>query len=205
VARAAVLFLPAGHPGDASALAARFDVVAVVKERERAHRAALTEALSLIAAGAAAVLVSERLQGVAGGLGELVALLDWLEAVGADLVVLEYDLDTGSASGRRAVSLLRGVAGLEHEGAPGRPPRGRPGLLAREPELVERITTMRADGLSLQAIADALNAERVPTDRGGARWRPSSVQSALGYRRPRPPLHGAPPPHPPPPPRGRRP
>jgi hypothetical protein len=46
---------------------------------------------------------------------------------------------------------------------------------------------MRASGMTLQAIADTLNAQGQPTVRGGARWRPSSVQSALGYkRRPRP-------------------
>ena len=41
--------------------------------------------------------------------------------------------------------------------------------------------------MTLQAIADVLNEEGVPTQRGGAKWRPSSVQSAAGYkRRPRP-------------------
>jgi hypothetical protein len=38
--------------------------------------------------------------------------------------------------------------------------------------------------MTLQAIADVLNAEGIPTLRGGAQWRPSSVQSAAGYRRP---------------------
>ena len=44
--------------------------------------------------------------------------------------------------------------------------------------------------MSLQAIADRLNAEGVPTVRGGAMWRPSSVQRAVGYHRPRPPRRG---------------
>jgi hypothetical protein len=44
---------------------------------------------------------------------------------------------------------------------------------------------MRAEGMTLQAIADTLNAEGVPTLRGGSRWRPSSVQAAAGYKRPR--------------------
>ena len=39
--------------------------------------------------------------------------------------------------------------------------------------------------MTLQAIADTLNAEGVPTLRGGAQWRPSSVQSAVGYKRPK--------------------
>ena len=43
---------------------------------------------------------------------------------------------------------------------------------------------MRASGMTLQAIADELNAEKVPTLRGGAMWRPSGVQAAAGYSRP---------------------
>ena len=73
---------------------------------------------------------------------------------------------------------------------------------AGSPELAQRIAEMRERGLSLHAIAEALNEEGVPTPRGGARWRPSSVQSALGYRRPRPPAPGAPPVPPPPPAKG---
>jgi hypothetical protein len=42
---------------------------------------------------------------------------------------------------------------------------------------------MRAQGMTLQAIADRLNDEGVPTVRGGAKWRHSSVQAAAGYRR----------------------
>ncbi len=56
--------------------------------------------------------------------------------------------------------------------------------VADDPELAARITTMRAGGMSLQAIADALNDAGVPTLRGGSRWRPSSVQAATGYKRP---------------------
>jgi hypothetical protein len=37
--------------------------------------------------------------------------------------------------------------------------------------------------MTLQAIADVLNREGVPTQRGGAKWRPSSVQTAAGYKR----------------------
>ena len=56
--------------------------------------------------------------------------------------------------------------------------------MADIPELQERIASMREQGMTLQAIADTLNAEGVPTLRGGAMWRPSSVQRATGYRRP---------------------
>jgi hypothetical protein len=55
--------------------------------------------------------------------------------------------------------------------------------VADRPALRERITEMRAEGMTLQAIADTLNEEGVPTLRGGTKWRPSSVQSAAGYKR----------------------
>jgi DNA invertase Pin-like site-specific DNA recombinase len=179
------------------------EVLAIVRDRPGAPRERLAEALGRIAAGEASTLLAARLGALAGSLRELVALLDWLVAAHADLVVLDVDLDTGSAAGRRAVGLLLEVARWEREGEAGRTPPGRPGIALRAPELSERITVMREEGLSLQAIADALNAEGVPTPRGGARWRPSSVQAALGYRRPRPPVPGAPPPPPHPP--GRKP
>ena len=59
-----------------------------------------------------------------------------------------------------------------------------PGSVADNPELRDRIVAMRAEGMTLQAIADELNADGIPTVRGGAKWRPSSVQSAAGYQRP---------------------
>jgi len=173
------------------------EVVGVVREREHRQRGRLGEALEQIAATDASVLAVERLGAVAGSLRELVGLLDWLAAARCDLVALDVALDTGADAGQRTVAALREVERWEREPAPGRPPRGRPGLAARAPELSERIAALRARGHSLQAIADALNDEGVPTQRGGARWRPSSVQAALGYRRPRPPLPGAPPPPPP--------
>ena len=49
------------------------------------------------------------------------------------------------------------------------------------PDVVaERIHTMREDdGMTLTAIADRLNAENVPTGRGGKRWWPSTVGAVL--------------------------
>jgi len=41
----------------------------------------------------------------------------------------------------------------------------------------------REAGWTYQAIADGLNADGVPTVRGGTLWRPSAVQAAAGYVR----------------------
>src|SRR5438552_2276377 len=55
---------------------------------------------------------------------------------------------------------------------------GRPPSISRE--LGTRIRTMRrVDRMTLQGICDALNAEGVPTARGGACWRPGSLQAVL--------------------------
>jgi Recombinase len=208
--RQAIAFLP----GSSSAVAGtgrvsaeipaalRVELVGAVGQPDEGDgRAGVSQALERIALGEATVLLVARLADAVGSLRELIGLLDWLDAAAGDLVALDVGLDTGSPGGRRTVATLREVARWHDEPAPGRRPRGRPGVAAVAPELTERIAAMRREGLSLQAIADQLDADGTPTPRGGARWRPSSVQAALGYRRPRPPLPGAPPP-PAPPPRG---
>ena len=198
--RTAVAYRCPVEPGvtlEQVAAASGLEVVALVGHEDGMDRGGLGLALEHIALGEASTLVTPRLGALAGSLRELLALLDWLEAVGADLVVLDVGLDTGSRSGARTVGVLREIDRWERDPGPGRPPRGRPGLAAQSPDLGQRITAMRERGLSLQAIADALEADAVPTPRGGSRWRPSSVQAALGYRRPRLPLKGAPPPPPP--------
>lgn len=155
---------------------------------------AFSQTLERIAAGDASTLLLPRLAAAASSGRTLLALVRWLESCQAHLVALDVGLDTRLPSGRQALTLVRELDRLGSEPLPRRPLRGRPGLAERAPHLGERIVAMREVGLSLQAIADTLNLEGVPTPRGGARWRPSSVQTALGYRRPRPPLPGAPPP-----------
>jgi DNA invertase Pin-like site-specific DNA recombinase len=194
--RRAIAYLPASEDAqpDLNELqdAARLEVVAISRAHSDAERG-LAGTLERIAHGEASALLVVRLADAAASARELVALLDWLAEARADLVALDVGLDTGSPAGRRTVAALREVDRWERAPAPGRPPRGRPGLAALAPDLSARIAAMRERGDSLQAIADALNADGVPTRRGGALWRPSSVQAALGYRRPRPPLPGAPP------------
>jgi DNA invertase Pin-like site-specific DNA recombinase len=53
---------------------------------------------------------------------------------------------------------------------------GRPSI-SMNAGLAARVRAMRDRGMTLQAIADTLNAEHVPTIRGGAKWRRSSLQN----------------------------
>ena len=54
---------------------------------------------------------------------------------------------------------------------------GRPASIADQ--LARRIVRMRDKGMTLQAICDVLNAEQVPTARGGRLWRPTSLRAVL--------------------------
>jgi Resolvase, N terminal domain len=203
--REAIFYLPTGS--DAGALGdperAAMDGVEVIERVDDGGgpaRSGLARALELIGAGRAAVLVVAQLRDAASSLGELVRLLAWLDEAGATLVALDVGFDSSEVDARLAVALLREVERWDREPHLGRRPRGRPGLSSIDPELAERLSLLRGRGLSLQAIAAVMNADGVPTPRGGVQWRPSSVQAALGYRRPRPPVPGAPPVPPPRPP-----
>jgi hypothetical protein len=87
------------------------------------------------------------------------------------------DAELGLLRQSRAIERVCRERGLELEGLLSDEPgsAGDPGPALRR---------ALADGWTLQAIADELNADGVPTLRGGAEWRPSSVQSAAGYKRP---------------------
>ncbi len=188
--RPAIAYLPEELPEHRSLLAPAGLELLASEHGEQG----LTAALQRIADGEAEVLIVARLADAAHAPRELLALIEWLATLNAGLVALDVGLDTGSPGGRQTLAVLRELARWQREPPPGRPPRGRPGLAKHAPEIASQIAAMRERGLSLQAIADALNDQRVPTSRGGARWRPSSVQSALGYRRPGPRPAGAPPP-----------
>jgi DNA invertase Pin-like site-specific DNA recombinase len=128
---------------------------------------------------------------------DLGALLAWFRDAHATLIVLDLNIDTSTPEGDQVASTLIALANFEHERIATRTrtglakvrgngaANGRPAV-SDSPELMERIAAMRAQKMTLQAIADELNAEGVPTLRGGAKWRPSSIQATLGYRRPGP-------------------
>ena len=133
----------------------------------------------------------DRLTRSAANLGALIRLLDDRNA---RLIVVDIDLDTKTEEGRLAADALVKVGGLERTRLEQRTRKGleaardrrrssgRPAVADR-PSLKQRIADMRASGMTLQAIADTLNDEGIPTVRGGAEWRPSSVQAAAGYKR----------------------
>jgi DNA invertase Pin-like site-specific DNA recombinase len=175
-----------------------WELLEIVRDHEHGHgleRPGVGYALKRIANGDARGLVVGDLRRLSGSLAELGALMAWFDEAGATLIALDPPIDTSTAGGRAVVRTLITLSGWERKGTGGRfgngprPDRtsgrspGRPAVTDR-PDLVERIAAMRASDMTLQEIADQLNAEGEPTLRGGVKWRPSSIQAALGYRRP---------------------
>jgi DNA invertase Pin-like site-specific DNA recombinase/peptidoglycan hydrolase-like protein with peptidoglycan-binding domain len=177
---------------------AGWDLVEVVTDREAGRsldRPGLAYALEQIVHGNARGLIVADLRRLSRSIIDLGALMGWFRDAEAGLVALDLGVDTSTPAGHEVAATLITLSGWESERiarrtrsglaevrASGRR-AGRPAV-SDQPGLSARITAMRAASMTLQAIADQLNAERVPTLRGGAMWRPSSVQAALGYRRP---------------------
>jgi DNA invertase Pin-like site-specific DNA recombinase len=174
------------------------ELVEVVREREpkagkALNRAGITYLIERLAAGDASCLVVSGLDRLSHSVAELGTLVQWLEKSDVRLVAVELDLDTVSPGGRAAARALASVGGWERERLSERTRKGLAAARAKRHSggaatsdwtaIRKRIAVMRADGMTLQAIADALNEEGVPTPRGGAKWRPSSVQTAAGYKR----------------------
>lgn len=178
-----------------------WELLHVVRDVENGHpkgleRPGLLYALERLAEGEASCLVVSELERLSRSAADLGRIIEWIEDRDGRLVAIDLRLDTGSAQGRLTARTLvavgewegRRIADQTKKGlAAARARRGTTGRPAVEdrPALKERIVEMRNEGMTLQAIADRLNAEGVPTLRGGSQWRPSSVQSAAGYRRPR--------------------
>jgi DNA invertase Pin-like site-specific DNA recombinase len=167
---------------------------AATDRRTAANRPGLFWALTRLAAGEARTLIIAVLDHLSSTTTELASIIDWFGEHERRLIVIDVRLDTSTGAGRMAAETLSAVGARERERISARTRQrletarsrgsrsGRPAV-ADAPALQARILRMRAEGMTLRAIADVLNAEGVPTVRGGAEWRASSVQAATGYRR----------------------
>ena len=155
-------------------------------------RPGLQRALSLIASGQATGLVVSKLDRLSRSVVDFAMLLEWFRSSGATLVALDLGVDTSTPGGELVANVFAAVAQWERRTISQRTREGlaeartqgkaisRPTV---DPKVAKRIRRMRDRGMTLRAIAAKLNAEGVPTPRGGREWRVSSVQTACGYKR----------------------
>ena len=161
-------------------------------------RPGLHEVLALAAASDVDALVVAKLDRLTRSLVGLSDLMDWAQQTGLALIALDLGLDTSTETGRLVARIMASVGEWEREtisrrtrdAAAVRRERGDlmglPGVRDTLPDVAAQARAARDAGATWQSIADNLNAAAVPTVRGGALWRVSSVQAAAGYRRPPP-------------------
>lgn len=191
-----------GQMDDVDSLCERrgWSLVELVRDKEvpsgkALDRPGLAYALERMEGGEASCLVVSKLRRLSHSVADIGRILEIIGRSGGRLVALDLGIDTATPEGRKAANVLLTVSGWERQRIAERTRQGleaaraKGGAVGRPsvhdvPALKKWIVDLRASGLTLQAIADRLNAEGVPTLRGGQKWRPSAVQAAAGYRRP---------------------
>lgn len=153
------------------------------------NRPGLTAALERLDRGEADALLAIRLDRVSRSVADFAGLMARARRRSWRIVLLSPNLDTEDPAGKFTAHVLAAAAEYERdligartrEGMAQRRAEGvhvgRPRVLSRE--VLDRITTERAAGRSLRAIADGLNADAVPTAHGGAKWHASTVRGVL--------------------------
>ncbi len=153
-------------------------------------RPALQAALTRLKAGEAQTLIAPKLDRLARSVVDLVGIVDRSNREGWRLILLDLDLDTATPQGRLVVTIMAGMAEFERALISERQKEshahrrdegqvwGRTAGPRTNPHTVQMIKAQRANGLTLQQIADTLTETGVPTPRGG-KWWPGTVSHIL--------------------------
>jgi DNA invertase Pin-like site-specific DNA recombinase len=154
------------------------------------NRPGLQRARSLLQSGQAAGLVVMKLDRLARSVIDFATILHEAQTEGWILAVLDCPIDVTTPQGEAMASMVAVFAQLERRLIGQRTREGlavvkAKGIRIGRPPAVPtplrvRIREHRAEGLTLRAIADQLNAEDVPTAHAGKRWHASTVGYVLG-------------------------
>jgi DNA invertase Pin-like site-specific DNA recombinase len=138
----------------------------------------------------AKALVVAKLDRLSRSLLDFASIMERARRKGWSLAALDLGVDTTTPAGEMIANVMatfaqferhligeRTKAALAVKKAQGAK-LGRPRTLPASTRT--RIRRMRGRGMTLAAIADKLNRERVPTAHGGARWHASTVRAVLG-------------------------
>ena len=152
-------------------------------------RPGVATALAMLAEGEAQGLVVAKLDRLSRSVQDFAATMDTARKQGWALVALDLGVDTTTPAGELVANVMAAVAQWERRvisvrtvealaAARERGTRlGRPRQI--DPALLARVVTDRASGLSLRAIAQALNDDGTPTVRGGRCWHPATIRGLL--------------------------
>jgi DNA invertase Pin-like site-specific DNA recombinase len=150
-------------------------------------RTGLQQALDLLDRGGANVLVVAKLDRLSRSVSQGAQVMDRAKQAGWALVALDFGLDTTTPAGEMVANVILSMAQYERRLNSQRTKDalaakrlqgvrlGRPQSLPDD--VVERILTARQAGLSFQAIGTQLEADGIPTARGGRAWHASTVKA----------------------------
>ncbi len=151
------------------------------------NRPGIARALLMLEHGLACAIAVTKLDRLSRSVHDFGGLLKAADTQGWSLAVADMDIDTSRPNGKLVANVLMAMAEWERESIGERTKdalaakRARGERVGRRPAsdaVRARVLDLRRSGLTQQAVADALNAEGVPTVKGGP-WRVSSVQSVL--------------------------
>lgn len=156
--------------------------------KRMSNRKGLMAAMERLDRGEADVLVASKCDRVARSTSDFSALLDRADKKGWKVCVLDVDVDTTTAAGRLVVDVVAAAAQFESRRigervrdahavrkAQGKRAGQAPILSA---DIRQRIYNEHAAGQSFSAIARQLNAEGVPTAKGG-QWWPMTISQVV--------------------------
>lgn len=157
------------------------------------RRPGFQSALRRLAAGEAQVLVASKVDRVARSLLDFLQVVETSDRQGWHLAVLNMpEVDPSNPFSKMARAIQAAFAEVERDLISLRTREALAQLKAQGVELghhvrhsdetLRRILEARAGGESFRAIADALNADGVPTSQGN-RWHPSTVKRAAESQR----------------------
>ena len=152
-------------------------------------RPGIEEALRVLERADGKALVAAKRDTLSQALLDLAALLAAAQKQAWALVALDCALETTPPAGEVIANLLATFARCERRLISQRTREalarkrsqgvrlGRPPTMT--PYAIERIRRERKAGNSLAAIANGLNADRIPTAQGGRRWYPATIRYTL--------------------------
>jgi DNA invertase Pin-like site-specific DNA recombinase len=152
-------------------------------------RDGLTAAIDAVESGRADALVVAKLDRLSRSLLDFAAIMGRAQERKWNLVALDLGIDLSTPAGEFLASVMASAAQWERR-IIGQRTRdalaakraagvrlGRPRVLPDR--VIQRILTLRSGGSSWREVAELLNAERVPTARGGDRWYASTARGAV--------------------------
>ena len=148
-----------------------------------AERPGLGYALRQIRSGVAAGLVVARMSDFTVRITDLATLLRWLGEANAFLGAADHELDTSTRAGQATARAVIDLGGWERRLISERTRQdlayGRftPGNRHPRGELNREIAAMHERGISMRAIADALNLADIATPAGRRRWQTTDVRA----------------------------